>query len=248
MSLNSLRTDKLSNIINKSHENGDLVKILPELSNLYTTNNGHKNNFYHTLGVLDNVVKCNNDNLKMKIVALLHDIGKIVVRTRNKNDNWTFHDHENVGSKMVFNILKRFNITNKKTIDYVYRMVKYHGRVKMHRDVTESAIRRLDIEVGQDIILELIEFCKCDITTKNDNNRNRIVSGLDVIKNRILEIRKKDEESKWRSPITGLIIMDILCLTSGGRIVGEIKNVTDEKIKNGEWSEEDAIQYIKSLK
>ena len=115
MILNSLRSDKLSDIINKSHENGDLVKILPELSNLYTTNKGHKNNFYHTLGVLDNVVKYDNDNLKMKIVALLHDIGKIIVRTKNKNDNWTFHDHENVGAKMVFNILKRFNITNKKT-------------------------------------------------------------------------------------------------------------------------------------
>lgn len=247
MKLNSLRSDKLSDIVNKLHESGDLVKILPELNNLYTTDSGHKNNFYHTLGVLDNVVKYDKDNLKMKIVALLHDIGKIVVRTK-KNDNWIFHDHENIGSKMVFNILKRFNITNKKTIDYVYRMVKYHGRVKMHRDVTESAIRRLDTEVGHDIILELIEFCKCDLTTKNDFNRNRIVSGLDAIKNRILDIRKKDEESKWRSPITGLIIMDILCLTSGGRIVGDIKKVTDEKIKNGEWSEDDAITYIKTFK
>lgn len=247
MKLNALRSDKLSDFINKLYGN-DLNKILPELNDLYTTNSGHKNNFYHTLGVLDNVVKYNNNDLKMKIVALLHDIGKIVVRKKNKNGNWTFHNHEDVGAKMVFDILKRFNITNKKTIDYIYRMVKYHGRVKMHRDISESAIRRLDIEIGQDIVLELIEFSKCDLTTKNDINRKRVISGLDEIKNKILEIRKKDEESKWRSPITGIIIMDILCLTSGNKTVGKIKRVTDEKIKNGEWSENDAIIYIKTFK
>lgn len=245
--LNILQSYNLGDIINKLQKNGDLEKLLPELSNLDTTTDGHKNNFYHTLGVLNNVVKLDNNNLKMKIVALLHDIGKIVVRSKNSDGNWTFHDHENVGAKMVKDILKRFNITNKKTVDYVYRMVKYHGRVKMHRDVTESAIRRLDNEVGQDIVLELIEFCKCDITTKYDHKRQRIVSGLDEIKNRILEVRKKDEESKWRSPITGTIIMEILQVGTG-RMVGEIKKVTDEKIKSGEWTEQDALDYIYEYK
>ena len=181
--LNILQSRKLSDIINKLHKDGDLEKILPELTDLHTTNTGHKNNFYHTLGVLNNVIDYNNDNIKMKIVALLHDIGKIKVRGKNEDGNWTFHDHENVGAKMVENILNRFNITNKKTIDYIFRMVKYHGRIKMHRDVTESAIRRLDNEVGQDIVLDLIEFCKCDITTKYPDKRQRIVSGLDEIKN-----------------------------------------------------------------
>ena len=245
--LNILQSRNLSDIVNNSHKNGELEKILPELCDLYTTNDGHKNNFYHTLGVLNNVIKYDNDNLKMKIVALLHDIGKMSTRSKNEEGKWTFHDHENVGSKMVNKILKRFNITNKKTIDYVYRMVKYHGRVKMHRDVTESAIRRLDLEVGPDIVLDLIEFCKCDLTTKYEDKRQRIVSGLDQIKNRILEVRKKDEEAKWRSPITGTIIMEILGLSTG-RMVGEIKKVTDEKIKSGEWTEEDAINYINSKK
>jgi len=245
--LNILQSKKLGDYINKLRLNGDLEKLLPELNDLYTTNNGHKNNFYHTLGVLNNVIDYDNNNLKMKIVALLHDIGKITVRSKNEEGNWTFHDHENVGAKMVHDILKRFNITNEKTIDYVYRMVKYHGRIKMHRDVTESAIRRLDTEVGQDIVLELIEFCKCDITTKYDYKRQRIVSGLDEIKNRILEVRKKDEESKWRSPITGTIIMNILGVGTG-RMVGEIKKVTDEKIKSGEWTEQDALNYIDTFK
>lgn len=245
--LNILQSRKLSDIINDLHKDGELIKILPELSNLDTTTGGHKNNYHHTLGVLNNVIKYDNNNLKMKIVALLHDIGKISVRNKNDDGNWTFHDHENVGAKMVHKILKRFNINNKKTIDYVYRMVKYHGRVKMHRDVTESAIRRLDFEVGSDIVLDLIEFCKCDLTTKYEDKRQRIVSGLDEIKNRILEVRKKDEEAKWRSPITGTIIMEILGLGTG-RMVGEIKKLTDEKIKSGEWTEEDAINYIKSKK
>ena len=245
--LSLLRSKKLTDTINMLYKDGDLDIILPELSNLHTTTNGHKNNYYHTLGVLNNVIEYDNDNLKMKIVAILHDIGKISVRSKNEDGNWTFHDHENVGAKMVKKILKRFNITNKKTIDYVYRMVKYHGRVKMHRDVTESAIRRLDLEVGHDIVLELIEFCKCDITTKYDDKRQRIISGLDEIKNRILEVRKKDNESKWRSPITGTIIMEMLGITTG-RMVGDIKKVTDEKIKSGEWTEENAISYIKTFK
>jgi len=245
--LNILQTRKLSDIVSNLYKDGELEKILPELCKLHTTTNGHKNNFYHTLGVLNNVIEYDNDNLKMKIVALLHDIGKISVRTKNNEGNWTFHDHENVGAKMIHKILKRFNITNKKTVDYIYRMVKYHGRVKMHRDVTESAIRRLDVEVGHDIVLELIEFCKCDITTKYDDKRQRIVSGLDEIKNRILEVREKDKESKWRSPITGIIIMKMLEITTG-RMVGDIKKVTDEKIKSGEWTEEDAIKYINTFR
>lgn len=244
MKLDILKEKNLNYII---HTMGNLDEILPELVNLNTQTTGHKNNYIHTLGVLKNVCQYNNDNLKMKIVALLHDIGKIVVRSKNDEGNWTFHNHEAVGAEMIKPILKRFNITNPKTVDYVYRMVKYHGRVKMHRDVTESAIRRLDNEVGQDIILELIEFCKCDITTRFEDKRNRIVTGLDTIKERVLEVRKKDEQAKWRSPITGHIIMNLLGVSTG-RIIGDIKNVTDYKIKSGEWTEKEAIEYILTFK
>ena len=242
--LDILKQKNLNDIIYKMD---NLDEIIPELANLNTQTSGHKNNYIHTLGVLKNVCQYNNDNLKMKIVALLHDIGKIVVRSKNEEGNWTFYNHEAVGAEMIKPILKRFNITNPKTVDYIYRMVKYHGRVKMHRDVTESAIRRLDNEVGQDIILELIEFCKCDITTRFEDKRNRIVSGLDTIKDRILEVRKKDEEAKWRSPITGHIIMNLLG-TSTGRLIGDIKSVTDSKIKSGEWTEKEAIEYILTFK
>jgi len=245
--LNILQSRDLSILLNDLHKSGELNKILPELDNLYTTTDGHKNNFYHTLGVLNNACKYDNRNLKMKIVAMLHDIGKLDVRSKDANGNWTFQNHEAVGATKVTKILKRFNITNKKTIDYVFRMVKYHGRIRMHRDVTESAIRRLDLEVGQDIILDLIEFCKCDITTKFENKRERIVSGLDTIKDRILEVRIKDKEAAWRSPITGHVIMEILG-ASTGRLVGDIKKVTDDKIKLGEWTEQEALSYIHTFK
>lgn len=245
--LNILQSKDLSVLLNELHKNGELNKILPELDDLYTTTDGHKNNFYHTLGVLNNTCKYDNTNLKMKIVAILHDIGKLEVRSKNSDGNWTFHNHEAIGASKVKSILKRFNITNPKTVDYIYKMVKYHGRIKMHRDVTESAIRRLDVEVGQDIILELIEFCKCDVTTKFEHKRERIVSGLNTIKDRILEVRLKDKEASWRSPITGHIIMEILGATTG-RLVGDIKKVTDEKIKLGEWTEQEALSYIHTFK
>lgn len=243
--LNILKLKNLNEVLYNHTDDLDLV--LPELVKLNTQTTGHKNNYIHTLGVLKNVCEYNNDDLKMKIVALLHDIGKIIVRSKNEDGNWTFHNHEAVGAEMVKPILKRFNITNPKTVDYIYKMVKYHGRVKMHRDVTESAIRRLDVEVGQDIILDLIEFCKCDITTKFPEKRERIVSGLETIKNRILEVRTKDKEAAWRSPITGHTIMNLLGTTTG-RIIGDIKSVTDSKIKSGEWTEKEAIEYVLTFK
>ena len=112
--LNILQSKDLSTLLNELYKNGELDKILPELSNLYTTDVGHKNNFHHTLGVLNNVCSYNNKDLKMKIVAILHDIGKIDARRKNEDGNWTFHDHEKLGSYKVEKILKRFNITNKK--------------------------------------------------------------------------------------------------------------------------------------
>lgn len=242
-----LKKKNASDIIYDMQMKGNLKLLLPELSALDTTDVGHKNNFIHTLGVLNNVIHYCGNNYNMRLVALLHDIGKIDSRRTNENGKWTFHDHEKVGAYMSLNIMERLDITDKNIIAYVYRMIKYHGRVKMHRDVTESAIRRLDNEIGQDIIFDLIDFCKCDLTTKFEDKRLRIQSGLDTIKQRIIEVRQKDEEAKWRSPITGTIIMNILGVGTGP-MIGKIKSVTDSKIKSGEWTEEDALNYIKSFK
>ena len=124
-------------------------------------------------------------------------------------------------------------------------MILYHGRTKVHRDVTESAIRRLDNEVGQDIIFDLINFCKCDLTTRFDDKRERINSALETIRRKIIEVREKDEEAKWRSPLTGHMVMELLGVGEG-RIVGEIKKELDPKLKSGEITLDDAVKYIKS--
>lgn len=239
--LNILKKDKPYVDIINLHKDGKLLSILPELDNLYSDEKGYKNNFMHTMQVLKNVCEFNND-YKMKIVALLHDIGKPLTKKLTSN-GWTFHDHERVGAKMSLKIMKRWGITDKDLIDYVFRMIYYHGRLKIHRDVTESAIRRLDSNIGKDIIFDLIDFGKLDITTKFDHKRNKIVSGLDTIKNRIIEVRSKDEENKWRSPLTGYMIMDLLKIKEG-KIIGDIKKELDPLLKSNEITIEEAIEYI----
>jgi len=222
---------------------GELKELLPELYELHTTTEeGHKNNFHHTLGVLKNVCDIGG-SMNMKIVAILHDIGKPATKRKDEGKGWTFHNHELVSANMSTSILDKWGITDKTKREYIYNMIKYYGRVKMHRDVTESAIRRLDNSVGQDVIFDLIDFCKCDITTKFDHKRERIVSSLNTIKERIKEVREKDEDAKWRSPITGYVVMQLLG-TVEGPVIGQIKRIVDPKLKSGEWSEKDAVDYI----
>jgi poly(A) polymerase len=223
------------------HQSGELQSLCPELCELYTDESGYKNNFIHTMGVLKNVCDKKGD-FKMKLVALLHDIGKI--KTKKLTDKgWTFHNHEQVSAQMSKLILDDLFIYDLELIKYVYRMIFYHGRIKMHRDVSESAIRRLDNEVGRDIIFDLIEFCKNDMTTKFDDKRDRITASLDTIKQRIIEVREKDEDAKWRSPLTGNMVMELLGIGEG-RVIGEIKRKLDPKLKTGEIELSDAIEYI----
>lgn len=239
--LKILKEDKPYLTILELYKTGELKKIFPELCDLYTDETGYKNNFIHTLGVLKNVCDFNND-YRMKIVALFHDLGKSKTK-KHTASGWTFHNHEAIGAYMTMNILEDWGIFNKELRSYIYRMIFFHGRTKVHRDVTESAIRRLDTEVGQDIIFDLIDFCKLDLTTKFDDKKERISSALEVIKQRIIEVREKDEEAKWRSPLTGHIVMELLDIEEG-RVVGQIKRELDPKLKSGEITLNDAINYV----
>lgn len=237
-----LNGDKPYDVFKELFDNGELETLLPELYNLHTTTEaGHKNNFFHTLGVLKNVCDMGGD-LNMKLVAVFHDIGKPITK-RKKEGGWTFHNHELIGAKLTMKVFDRWGVTDVKFRDHIYRMIEHHGRLKIQRDVTESAIRRLDVTVGSDIMFDLLDFCKCDITTSYDEKRKRIQSGLDAIRERIVEIREKDEDAKWRSPITGHVIMELLNTTEG-RLIGEIKRFVDPKIKSGEWTEQDGLDYI----
>jgi len=241
--LDILKADKPYDVLFDLFRTGELKELLPELYDLHTTTEeGHKNNFYHTLGVLKNVCDFGGDT-NMKIVAILHDIGKPATKRKVKDKGWTFHNHELISANMAMGVLDKWGMKEPKYREYIYKMIQYHGRVKMHRDVTESAIRRLDNNVGQDIIFDLINFCKCDITTKYDHKRQRIVDSLNKITDRIKEVRNKDNEAKWRSPITGFVIMKLIGV-SEGPVIGKIKKVVDPKLKSGEWSEKDAIDYI----
>jgi poly(A) polymerase len=237
------KDDRPYDTIYSLYLSGELKSIFPELYNLHTDEKGYKNNFIHTLGVLKNVCDSGYD-YKMKLVAVFHDIGKSVTK-RYTDKGWTFHNHEIIGARMARMILQNWGIYNTELGDYVYRMILHHGRTKVHRDVTESAIRRLDHEVGQDIMFDLINFCKCDLTTRFDDKRERINSALDTIKQRIIEVREKDEDAKWRSPLTGNVVMNLLGIGEG-RIVGEIKRELDPKLKSGEITIDDAIKYIKN--
>lgn len=227
----------------KLYENDELEIICPVLFELSHTEEGHKNNFLHTLQVLKNVCD-NNYSYEMKIVALFHDIGKPKTKRKIGNNDWSFHNHEAVGANMFVKLCKENSITDI-DIDYLYRMILNHGRVKMHRDVTESAIRRLSTDVGSDIIFDIINFSKCDLTTKNKIKYEKIASDLDTIRDRIIEVSKKDEYNAWRSPLTGFVIMDLFNNKIDGRKIGEIKRKYDLILRNNEMTIDEVIDDIK---
>ena len=181
----------------------------------------------------------------MKVVATFHDIGKSKTKRKNDKGEWTFHNHEKIGAKMAKEILIKWGVTDGNLIDYVYNMIYYHGRTKIPRNVTESAIRRLVKDVGQPVFMDLIDFCKLDLTTKYNFKKERVQSGLDDIKNRALDIIIKDEDAKWRSPLSGYIIMDLLGKNIDGRIIGQIKKKYDPLLKDETISMDTVIYEIK---
>jgi len=242
--LDILKTEKPYLELIELQEQGLMEELCPEIFALDEDEKGHKNNFYHTMGVLKNVCESENNTFEMKVVALFHDIGKPATKKWIDGD-WTFHGHEELSAKMWMKIIKRWNITDKKFIDYTHRMIKFHGRTKMPRTITDSAVRRFTKEIGIDIINDLMDFCKCDITTKFDDKRERFQSALDVIREKCFEVAKQDKEAEWRSPLTGEIIMEILNIKPS-RLIGDIKKKYDPLFKDGKITLEKAIDEIVS--
>ena len=228
----------------KLQEQGLMEELCPEISTLDENVKGHKNNFFHTMGVLKNVCESKNNTFEMKVVALFHDIGKPATK-RFIDGNWTFHGHEELSAKMWLKILKRWNIEDKEFIDFTHRMIKFHGRTKMPKAITDSAVRRFTKEIGIDIINDLMDFCKCDITTKFEDKRKRFQSALDVIREKCFEVTKNDEKAKWRSPLTGEIIMKTLNIKPS-RLIGDIKKKYEPLFKEGKITLEEAIKQIKN--